>query len=188
MMGRGRTRRIERPEHTLGDFGLTGAQCDHIETFGVPIVPLYVHDAYYLAGVCVDSVMPTDEELRQVRSYIEFVGRRTYGEQILAMPLPADPGHNTVVLVKGGLYKGNPQPTEGWSYRRYTWDTGIFPYRTKVDGTSFRPWSLAEVLDGIEGDISTERSSGVQRAVPRTPWEKWKTAHAEAFPREAVAR
>jgi len=176
---------IERPEHTLGDFGLTAEQCDHVESFGVPVVALYVDRAYYLAGICVDSVMPTDDELRQVRSFIEFVGKRIYGaaaKRILAMPLPADPGHNTIVLVKGGLYKGNPQPTEGWSYKRYTWETGVFPYRT----APFRPWDLSEVLDAIEGDVVTERSDGTQRAVPRAPWKKWKVAHTEAFPREEI--
>ena len=119
---------LDEPLTRLGDNGLSDAQIAHIESFGVPVVQLREHRSFYLAGICVDSsVMPSDREIQQVRSYMEFIARRVYegaAKRILAMPRPGIGGHNTVILVKGALYKGSRQPTKGWTYRRESWEVG----------------------------------------------------------------
>ena len=86
---------------------LTSKQRKEIqERFKIP-VDAYCPGTYWIASLDGESLMPTNEELAQIRSYIEFSIRRTYREYwidaILSKPLPACEGHNTLILRRGIL-------------------------------------------------------------------------------------
>ncbi|MBI3075023.1 MAG: hypothetical protein HYY92_02310 [Parcubacteria group bacterium] len=81
--------------------GLTHEQREHVQQFGVPVDSL-APATYWIVSLDAESEMPTDHELRQIRSFCEFKVRRMYleraAERILTTnALPREPGHNTVI-------------------------------------------------------------------------------------------
>ncbi len=124
---------------------------------------------YWIVSIDGESSMPTNEELAQIKSYIEFSTRRTYIEGaarlILGKPLPACPGHNTLILRKGDpLYS----VIQGWFFRKSSWQNGPFyvPSKTAPD---YRDLGLVEALDKYE-DIFPGR------------WTEWKDKYPDIFP------
>lgn len=137
---------------------LTKEQVQHIESFKVPVsqgrglgICPFATMMFErpLVSIDVESVMPTDDETRLVRTYIEFGVRRYFNEtwvnKILSAKLPVVEGHNTLVLLKGPAWRPNGE--SGWAYRRITWEVGpsFMPFD---DG----PWSLLQALDREETD------------------------------------
>ncbi len=116
---------------------------------------------HWIISLSRDSIMPSEEELRQLQSYQEFSVRRTYNrpyqETILKRHLPRDPGHNTVIFKKS---------EHGWVFRRFTWRSPFF-FPSPIENK--RPLALVEVINKIE-DIIPEK------------WERWKQEHPEIFP------
>jgi len=169
---------------------LTDEERAAIEAFKIP-VDSFNPGTYWIASIDSESVMPSEAELRMIRSYIDYAIRATYNEtyqaRILAKPFPAEGGHVTKIFRKGSkwleqepLYERNGEvtnvfhgdarlvnggdPREGWVYRRITWDGGLYwPQWPKPRQT------LIEVLDHINGPE------------PFEPWERWKREHPEVF-------
>lgn len=127
---------------------------------------------YWIAALDGESSMPTDIELRQIRSFIEFiVGRvfgENYGKRILAeRPLVYCGDHNTTVFLKG---LRDDSTKEGWRYRKMRWRTGP-TYMPSIAEGDYRPLTLVEIMDLMEKLIFEE-------------WNEWKQAHPEIFPPE----
>lgn len=153
------------------------------EEFKVPcsdsLWPEFYWIACIVAGNLHEAVMPSDVEVAQVASYIDYVLSMYYTEsfarQVRALPLPLCGGHNTVVLVKRH---------DGWGYRRASWETGSWPhayrpYRADAawpEGLPREPLTLVQVLDKVCG--WTDR--------PNPKWEAWKVAHPAVFPAEVT--
>jgi hypothetical protein len=123
--------------------------------------------------VCLDSssLMPTEAELAQLQSFIEYKVRSffnpTYQAKVLSAPLALDSGWNTIIFRKGaGQEVGFGD--EGWAYRRMTWNHGHVPFPNQAD---YRPLSLVEAMDRCE--------TLVDDVYPK--WAKWKTDHEELF-------
>jgi len=118
--------------------------------------------------VCLDreSAMPTDLELRQLHSIIEFIVQDGYvstkAERAFAAgELARDAGFNTVIFRKD-------RSDGGWRFRRASWREGplFVPSHQELD---YAPHSLAAAMDRL-------------RKHRMEPWEAWKTAHADLFP------
>lgn len=137
-----------------------------VNEFKIPVDSCYP-SSYWI--VCLDrnSEMPTKEELIQIRSFIEFIIKRTYvisyQKKLLAMPLALENGHNTLVLCKGIHYSAHC-----WVFRRSTWQIGpIFvPHFTEPD---FHVYTLIEILDRNETVYSSK-------------WSLWKNSNTAIFP------
>jgi len=137
---------------------LTQEQVQHIESFKVPVtkgrglgICTFAAIMFERPTVSIDveSTMPTDDEIRLVRTYIEFGVRRYFNEtwvnKILSAKLPVVEGHNTLVLLKGPAWRPNGE--SGWACRRVTWEVG--PSFIPFDEG---PWSLLQALDWEETD------------------------------------
>ncbi len=135
---------------------ITQEQQEHIEKgFKIPI------DADWIISLARESIMPSDEELKQMRSYQEFRVRHTYAESyqevVLKRELPYDNGHNTVIYKKS---------ERGWLFRRSSWENPLlfFPSPTESE----RSHTLVEIIDGDENFCRE--------------WDKWKRERPEIFP------
>lgn len=142
----------------------------HIQSFRIPVDSNYPM-TYWIASISGESAMPTDEELRMIWSFIEFVVKSTYREEwqekTFARPLPICPGHTTAVLRKGARWTHWPNPSEGWAYRKN--ESRYMP------GLKER-LPLAELLDLINTYTWDEGK-------PLSPaWVKWKAEHPDVFP------
>jgi hypothetical protein len=113
------------------------------------------------------AVLPTDAEVAQVASYIDYLlvtrYREGYAAQLRALPLACDGAWNTVVLVKRA---------SGWGYRRSTWRTGSWPHAYQHRPEAPTGLSLLQVLDHIEGVTNTVSAQ----------WLAWQAAHSDVFP------
>ena len=154
---------------------LTEEQRQHVHSFGVP-TDCFNPAKYYL--ICVDyesSVLPTDQELRMLKSFMEFKIRAWYNERwaekLLAKEFPADAGVNTLIFRKGGVWDTNKAPYEGWGYRRMTWTQGpmYVPDRLADD---YEPPSLITVL---------ERCLDLKHTSFGEKWTEWKSEHPDTF-------
>lgn len=154
---------------------LTDEQVAHVQSFGIPVDTS--HPSYYWIGSLMrESAMPTDAELRMIRSFIEFEVRNRYNEtwQEKALndhPFPLVSGHVTKVFRKGAMWLNQPDPLEGWVYRRSTWEGGFSPQWPAPRLT------LEQVLDRVWARIEGE---GPVELSPY--WVKWKTEHPDIFP------
>jgi hypothetical protein len=151
---------------------LTDQQVEHVKSFRIPVDSSHPM-TYWIASLYRHSAMPTDEELRMIWSFIEFEVKRrynlTYQEKIFAKPFPAEGGHVTKVFRKGSMWTNQPNATEGWVYRRSTWEGGWHPQ-----------WpaprlSLVKVLDDV-WDVGSPESPR-----PLAEWVEWKAARPEIF-------
>ncbi len=148
---------------------LTDAEAARIQNeFRIPVDSHYP-GTFWIVSLDRESFLPTDAELRQIRSYCEFVVRsyynESYQERILGKPLPADSGHHTIIFCKG---RGRQMATkERWGYRRRTWDTGPM-YQPTLDQ---KPHTLVEVMNRMETIASTRSEK----------WEGWKRQHPDIF-------
>ena len=149
---------------------LTKTQIARIQgRFRIP-VDAFCPGHYWIISIDRESLIPTDQELAQLSSYREFVVlktyRETYGRQILKMPLPFVPGHNTAIFRKGAPL--NPEDN-GWFLRKSTWREGPL-YIPNVAGKDYCVHTLVEIIDRYE-DIIPEK------------WERCKLDHPKIFPK-----
>jgi hypothetical protein len=142
--------------------GLTENQRVRIQSeFRIPVDSTWP-GTYWIICLDSESEMPTDDELAQIQSYLEFVIRRTYREsfarKLLEMPLPKCGGHNATILRKGWAHRG------GWFYRASSWEFGptYVPHEAP-------PQSLMAVLSLREDLVPAQ-------------WEQWKRDRPEIFP------
>lgn len=150
---------------------LTKEQVRYIqENFKVPVDRDIYPQQYWVISLSVESEMPSDAELRQLRSFIEFKMLRgiydpSFGQRVRDKPLPLVPGHNTLIFRK--VYGDNT----GWCYRRASWEIGptFVPWTGEKD---FHPHSLVEVIDRDMKDL-------VSIAVK---WTEWKSERPDIFP------
>ncbi len=139
---------------------ITQEQQEHIEkSFRIPVDTSHP-GTYWIISLARESIMPSDEELKQMRSHQEFSVRRTYAESyqevVLKRKLPYDNGHNTVIFKKS---------ERGWLFRRSSWESPFFvPSPTENE----RPLTLVEAID---------RDENYDRK-----WDEWKQKHPEIFP------
>lgn len=165
---------------------LKSAEARRIESeFGVPTSGSMWPRVFWLACVVVPEqsydkhVLPTDDEVRQIRSYIEFKATSfyndTWAKKILEDALPVCGGHNTVIFGKYPETPAEGSSWTGWGYRRMTWETGTWPHAYQSRGAKNlpdHPLTLVETIDHCEG-FGDE---------PSPKWEAWKAAHPEIFP------
>lgn len=139
---------------------ITPEQQGYIEKrFKIP-VDTDCPESNWIISLDRESIMPNDEELKQMRSYQEFRVRHTYAssyqEVVLKRELPCQPGHITVTYKKS---------ERGWLFRRSSWESPFFvPSPTE----NKRPLTLVEAIDRDENSY------------PK--WDKWKREHPEIFP------
>jgi hypothetical protein len=154
---------------------LTAEQTTAIKALKIP-VDSFNPGTYWIASIDRESVMPTDSELRMIRSYIDYSIQATYNltyqERILAKPFPAEGGHVTKIFRKGGKWLDRENALEGWVFRRITWDGGLY----------WPTWpaprlSLMDLLDYI----NSYNAGVAQRGVLDESWVKWKQAHPTVF-------
>ncbi len=165
---------------------LTPEQRAHIATFGVP-VDSFNPGTYWIA--CFDEVshMPTDAEIRVLRSYIEYVLTHQYTAEhrdtVLVRPgLPRSSGHNTHIFRKGIRWDKALHFNEGWAYRRASWRQGP-QYVPERSEPNWRPLSLVEAIDRMHTYDGKLGGQGV-----RWEWTKWKVEHASVFAKDVNAR
>jgi hypothetical protein len=157
----------ERPAY------LTEEQREYIQGLGIPVDSDHP-GTYWIACVSYESVMPTEAELRMIRSYIEYAVKscynQTYQDKIFAKSLPAEGGHTTKIFRKGARWQHQPDPLEGWVYRRLNWEGGHWPQwpAPRV--------SLLEILDHMHTSTWNEKPE----LFPQ--WVKWKAEHPDIFP------
>jgi hypothetical protein len=135
---------------------------------------------FWIMNLDDTSLMPTETELAQLRSYLEYKivswYNPSYRDKLLAMSLPYDSGRNTIILCKGvGMNGGDHHEDTGWRYRRATWNHGHVPFTNEAD---YRPLSLVEILDRCEELMPGEVYE---------KWAVWKSEHAELFAPEVEA-
>lgn len=142
---------------------LTKEQIEKIQgEFKIPVDAIFYKD--WIACLHPDSEIPTDSELRQIRSYIEFQicgFQEDAKNKIFAMPLPYSKWYHTDIFRKGhetGIL-------EGWfrSKARYV----VFTPNPAMDG--YVPYTLEDLLDSILENFGQN-------------WHIWKIAHPEIFP------
>jgi hypothetical protein len=135
-----------------------------VHAAGVPTSAAHPHE-WWIAAIDVHSVGVTEEELRQLRSFIEHEVRHVYNdtwtERILSAALPKCGGHNTIVFLK--------RADGGWAYRRASWEIG--PMYVPTWDTA--PVSLVAAMDRVE------------RGSPK--WAEWKREHPNWFCAEDAA-
>lgn len=134
------------------------------EEFRIPVDSFHPR-TYWIVSLDYESEMPTDQELRQLRSFCEFLVRKYYTEGyhrrlLEAMPFAACAGHNTTIFRKGS--------DDGWGYRRYTWQVGP-PYVPNRMTRDYTPSSLVAVLERCESLLPEE-------------WQRWMREHPDMFP------
>jgi hypothetical protein len=167
-------------------------QVDHVEKlFRVPVDSEYPR-TQWLACLVRDSELPTDDELRQLRSYIEYAVGLTYNERyqriLVGDPsLPDDEqtnqhlarcnGHNTAIFTKRA---------GAWFVRRDSWQNGFVPWRHQ---SAYVPLTLERVIDTFvcSACVDDRRvpkdgpNHGYRKGI-RPDWWVWKTLHPDVFP------
>jgi hypothetical protein len=148
---------------------LTQEQIKHIQDdFNTPVDSCYP-GTYWIISLDKESRMPTDDELRQLQSYREYMVRRIYNETytrtILAQKLPKCPGHNTTIFRKGSWRT----PEWHWFYRKKTWQHGP-TFAPDIMIRRYKGLTLVELLDQRIHTIYAEE------------WAQWKKEHGSVFP------
>lgn len=126
--------------------------------------------------------MPTDKEVWQIRSYIDYklsMFSEPTSSRLREAALPADGGHNTIVFCKypDAPAAGMIPSACGWGYRMQTWrEGGAWPHsygltEAERDKLSQLPLTLVQAMDHREA--FTDK--------PNPKWEAWKAAHPSAF-------
>lgn len=112
----------------------------------IPVDDMYGPQGWH-ACLSTESLMPSDFELAQLRSAIEFSVRKTFKQhhtqRMLDQLLAYDPGANTLVLCKGIRGKHT-----GWHYRRASWEIGASLVPSPMS-ENFAPFTLVQVLDQV---------------------------------------
>ena len=135
------------------------------------------HPAYYwIASLDAQSLMPTEPELEQLQSFIEYKIRSwynpTYQAKLMSMPVAKDAGHNTIIFRKGSGDAGSLYDDDGWAFRRMTWREGPMYVPARTLAEQYEKMSLVSVMDYCERYTKEE---------PHPKWEAWKQDHAELF-------
>ncbi len=151
---------------------LTESEIERIQTeFKIPVGSSHPNTGW-IASLYANSVMPTDLELEQIRSFTAYLIKKTYNEkhaEILGqMPLAQESWHDTTILFKG------PDSTneQGWFYRRKSWGGDGPTYVPDPCGENYRPLSLVEIMDMHEKVFATTSEK----------WIAWKEKHCDVFP------
>lgn len=149
---------------------LSDEQRQHINSFRIPVDSNYPMP-YWIASLSGESAMPTDDELRMIWSFIEYVVKKTYNEEwqekTLARHLPLCSGHVTAVLRKGARWTHMPNPSEGWAFRK--------------NESRYLPGLKERLpLDQLLDLINTHAWETVSTLAPN--WVKWKAEHPDIFP------
>jgi hypothetical protein len=119
--------------------------------------------SWWIANVDKDSEeMPTELEIRQIRSYIEFTVHQVYNETyiqkiLVERKLPWDQGHVTLILRKVS--------PDSWRYRIRTWEHGPRPMESGL--------SLNTLFEMLQSRFSDKYV---------TAWRAWKAERPELFP------
>ncbi|OGZ11651.1 MAG: hypothetical protein A3D67_00460 [Candidatus Lloydbacteria bacterium RIFCSPHIGHO2_02_FULL_51_22] len=124
---------------------------------------------HWIVSLDRESHLPTDLELRQIRSYGEFVTKTTYlhemAERILALPLPKAGEHHTVIFRKG--HGSAPGTEEHWFRRKAMWRNPRYIPNPVLP--QYRGLSLVHVMDAEE-TLFPEK------------WALWKRKYPKLFP------
>lgn len=135
---------------------------------------------YYIASLDAAGLMPTEMEMEQLQSFIEYKIRSyynsTYQEKLMSMPLAKDSGHNTIIFRKGSAGIGSLHDDDGWAFRRMTWSEGPMYVPARYPEEKYEKMSLVEVMDYCERYTRDEMN-------PK--WEAWKQEHGVLFGLEA---
>ena len=131
---------------------------------------------YWIVSLSDESIMPTKQELRQIRSYSEFIVQKFYNKDyqhriLVEKELPACGGHNTMILQKGSRWSGRSVP--GWRYRKLTWNIGPL-FVPDIADKNCPHYTLLELIERIE------------RFRPEV-WIKWQKDHPEIFPQHRAS-
>ncbi len=136
------------------------------EEFGIPVDHSLCLKNYWIVSLSRESELPTDEELKQIHSFLEFIVRDFYTEGhqkvILAKKLSFDDGHNTTILKK---------EAGSWFFRKMTWYAGP-DFAPSMTGKGYHPHNLIQVMDLAR--------TMLHEVSPK--WIKWKQLHPEIFP------
>lgn len=149
---------------------LSEKEAEYIQnTFRIP-VDSFKPGPYWIISLDRDSFLPTDQELKQLRSYCEYKTATVYNEfwqkKLLEMPLAKCGGHNTTIFRKGIRHR--PEETKGhWYFRKWSWSMGPLYMPSIMDG-GYKALTLIEVMDIIEEIIPAR-------------WEEWKKKHSDIF-------
>ena len=122
------------------------------------------------------TLMPTDDEIRMIASFIQEYRNHWYregaGRELDRRPYDIDGVANGIVfgkmaeLPENGKYAPRP---EHWTYHKRSWRYG--PLAIQMVGD--RPMTLLELMDH-ERTISSDDG-------PMPRWIEWKAAHPEIF-------
>ena len=139
------------------------------DQFRIP-VDSFSPSKYWIIALDRESFLPTDEELRQIRSYGDYVIGKNYisptKEKLLSVVLPAYSGHNTIIFNNGLCRGAETQDPRHWFFRRASWRNGA--YYPNYFASFYRPHTLFQVMDKAE-EFSADA------------WEQWKSQHPDIF-------
>jgi hypothetical protein len=119
---------------------------------------------FWIACLHAESRMPTDLELRQIRSYIEFSvcsWNEPVKKRVLSMSLPFYGGYHTDIFRKGF----NDEIPEGWFRSKLLYSY----YVPNPVAEGYAPYSFEELLDSISKNYGQN-------------WHIWRIAHPDIFP------
>jgi hypothetical protein len=144
-------------------------QIAHIQAARVPVDNDMYPKNSWVVCLSIESEMPTDQELRQLRSLCEYELTHRYSgdewtvrlERMLTMPMALDRSVSSLIFCKR---RGN---AGGWFYRRPHWTQGP-PFVPSFTEPDFQPHSLIEVMD--------------RHSVFPQRWAEWKKEHPNIFP------
>jgi hypothetical protein len=174
---------------------LTPEQTQAIEGAGVPVDSTHPQWCW-LVSLYDASEMPTDLEIRQLRSIAEYrlSQFREHYQQVIREKaynsarekgkgnLLCDGGVVTHVFTKGSPYVERidlGQKMKGWHFRRSTWTGGplFVPWRSDEKDKDTPPLTLVEAVDRM---YSIPDGNGETKVFG--DWAAWKAAHPEIFP------
>lgn len=152
---------------------LNDQERENIQKFKIP-VDSFKPITNWIVSLDGESMLPTDEELKQIRSYCEYkiktVYNESYATRLLNEDLPKESGHNTTIFRKGFRFGCIHI---GWFYRRRSWNR--YPtYVPDLSAKNYKMLSLVGVMNRAE-DI-----------IPKK-WEDWKRDHNDIFPHKTTA-
>src|SRR3989338_8574134 len=99
---------------------------------------------FWIIALYRESFLPTEQELKQLRSYCEYVIQKHYTsrtrEMLMNLCLPVCTGHNTAIF-NNGLRRGVETQRPGhWFFRKISWRDGC--YFPNYLNTSYHPHTL----------------------------------------------
>ena len=159
---------------------LSYEQREHAQNkFKVP-VDSFKPSTWWIISLDSESLMPTDRELLQIKSFGVYLVRSIYNEHwqkkiLEEKPMPACGRHNTTIFRKGLRNRRGDFPAvqdDNWFYRQWSWEIGPL-YVPDIFDKNYKGLSLVKVMD-------RSRSLLAER------WAKWKRDHKEIFEEEEV--